>query len=98
LRANTDFGATCAPIARPKRIAHSPAFLFSTGKTPGSATVDRAGLRVRLGAEGGRSAEKIFETVESCACVSMPITTSHDSSCHCSETPPDFASTMIGQR
>ncbi len=35
------------------------------------------GLRVGFGPERGGGAGKIFEAVESCVCVSRPITTSH---------------------
>jgi hypothetical protein len=77
LRAKTDFCATSAPIARPKRMAHSTAFLVEHRQHAGQGKVDRAGLRVRCAPKAVEAPEKILETVASCACVSMPITTSH---------------------
>jgi hypothetical protein len=77
LRAKTDFCATSAPIARPKRMAHSTAFLFSTGKTPGKARSTAQACVFGAAPKAVEAPEKILETVASCACVSMPITTSH---------------------
>lgn len=37
LRSKTDFSATSAPIARPKRIALSTAPILRTGRAPGNA-------------------------------------------------------------
>jgi hypothetical protein len=42
----------------------------------GQRQVDGAGLRVRLGAEGGGGAAEDLAAVDSCACVSKPMMTS----------------------
>src|SRR5690348_12622365 len=65
------------PTARPKRMARSTAPLLSTGSTPGSAR-STAEACVLGGAPNAVDApEKIFDAVDSCACVSSPMTTSH---------------------
>src|SRR2546425_49649 len=66
-----------APIARPNWIARSTAPLFNTGSTPGSAR--STGLAWVFGSAPKRVAAplKILDWVESCACVSRPMTTSH---------------------
>ena len=69
-------GAICALTARPNSMARSTAPLFITGSVPGSAR--STGLAWVLGsapkAVGARL--KIFDWVDSWACVSKPMTTS----------------------
>jgi hypothetical protein len=77
LRAKTDLPATSAPIASPKRMAHSTACLLSTGRTPGRARSTAQAWVLGAAPKAVDAPEKIFEAVASCACVSMPITTSH---------------------
>ena len=76
MRAKIDSGATFAPTARPKRIARSTAPRFITGKVPGKAR--STGEARVFGAAPNCVLEplKILLAVDSCACVSRPMTTS----------------------
>jgi hypothetical protein len=76
LRAKIESGATFAPTANPKRIARSTAPRFITGSVPGNAR--STGEACVFGAAPKCVDEplKIFDCVESCVCVSMPMTTS----------------------
>src|SRR5258708_13825819 len=64
------------PTARPKRIACSTAPRFSTGSTPGSAMSTAEAWVFGSAPNAVAAAEKILLRVRSCACVSMPTTTS----------------------
>src|SRR5688572_22415520 len=66
-----------APTAIPKRIARSTAPLFNTGKTPGNAISTAHAWALGVDPKAVEAPEKIFDCVESCACVSSPMTTSH---------------------
>src|SRR3990167_11311458 len=70
------FGAMAAFTARPNSMAGSTAPLFITGSVPGSArsTAQACVLGSAPKAVGARL--KIFDCVDSWACVSKPITTS----------------------
>src|SRR5499427_9630929 len=70
------FSATLAPVASPKRIARSTAPRFSTGSTPGSARSITVACVLGAPPNAVDAPENILLTVESCACVSRPITTS----------------------
>src|SRR5512143_2451523 len=65
--------------ASPKRIARSTAPRFSTGNTPGSAMSTALACVFGAAPNAVEAPEKIFDAVESCACVSRPTTTSHPS-------------------
>jgi hypothetical protein len=58
-------------------MAHSTAFLLRTGKTPGKARSTAQAWVLGSAPKAVEAPEKIFETVANCACVSMPMTTSH---------------------
>ena len=58
-------------------MAHSTAFLFSTGNTPGSAMSTAQACAFGAAPKAVEAPEKIFDCVASCAWVSSPITTSH---------------------
>ena len=64
------------PTARPKRIARSTAPRFSTGSTPGSAMSTAEACVFGAAPNAVDAPEKIFDAVDSCACVSSPMTTS----------------------
>ncbi|MNW22079.1 hypothetical protein D3C71_2233650 [compost metagenome] len=51
--------------------------MFSTGSTPGSARSTGEACVLASAPNAVEVPEKIFEAVESCVCVSRPITTSH---------------------
>src|ERR1700677_2364529 len=85
-------GAMVAPMARPNSMARCTAPRFITGREPGKAR--STGQACVLGSAPNCVAapEKIFETVDSCVCVSRPITTSHclvmcSHSCRCLAMP-----------
>src|SRR5688572_8266668 len=69
--------ATSAPVAMPNLIARSTAPRFNTGSVPGSAK--SMTLACEFGSEPKwvDAPEKILLAVVSCACVSIPMTTSH---------------------
>src|SRR4029079_16333342 len=69
------------PTASAKRIARSTAPRLATRSTPGSAI--STALACVFGAPPNcvDAPENIFERVDSCACVSSPITTSHCMCC-----------------
>ena len=54
-----------------------PRELLSTGKTPGKARSTAHACVFGAAPNAVAAPEKIFETVANCACVSIPITTSH---------------------
>src|SRR6185369_12253475 len=65
-----------APTARPKRIARSTAPRFNTGRTPGSAISTAEACVFGAAPKAVDAPENIFDAVDSCACVSRPMTTS----------------------
>jgi len=76
LRANTLRRLIVPPTASPKRIARSTAPRFGTGSTPGSAMSTALACVFGAAPNAVDAPEKIFDTVESCAWVSMPMTIS----------------------
>ena len=60
-------------------MARSTAPLLSTGSTPGSAMSTAQACVLGAAPNAVEAPEKIFDAVESWACVSSPMTTSH---CH----------------
>ena len=77
VRAKTETGATCAPMARPNWMAFSTAPRFMTGNTPGNARSTGQACVLGFSPKWVEAPLKILDTVESCACVSRPMTTSH---------------------
>jgi len=76
LRANTERGAICEPVARPNLIARSTAPLFSTGSTPGSARLTASACVFGSAPNAVEAPENILLLVESCVCTSSPMTIS----------------------
>jgi hypothetical protein len=76
LRANTLRWLMVAPMASPKRMARSTAPLFSTGRTPGKAMSTADACEFGAAPKAVDAPEKIFDAVDSCACVSSPMTSS----------------------
>jgi hypothetical protein len=76
LRAKTLFGATVAPIARPKRMARSTAPLLSTGSTPGRAMSTAQAWALGSAPKAVLAPEKILDCVLSWVWISSPMTTS----------------------
>src|SRR6195952_2342270 len=70
-------GAIVDPIANPRRIARSTAPRFITGNEPGNARSTGQACVFGSAQNCVAAPEKILETVDNCACVSRPITTSH---------------------
>src|SRR5690554_1373112 len=70
------FGATCAPMARPKRMARSTAPRLRTGSTPGSAMSTALAWRLGSAPKAVEAPEKILDAVFSWAWTSSPMTTS----------------------
>src|SRR5437868_8742095 len=70
-------GAMVAPIASPNSMARSTAALLSTGSVPGSARSTGQACVLGAAPKAVEAPEKILEAVDSCVCVSRPITTSH---------------------
>src|SRR5262245_20143049 len=68
--------AIVAPTASPKRIARSTAPRLSTGSVPGNARSMTVACVFGAPPNAVDAPEKILLAVESCACVSRPITTS----------------------
>jgi hypothetical protein len=69
--------AISAPMAMPNLIARSTAPRFNTGRVPGNAK--SMTLACEFGSKPNLvdAPEKILLAVVSCACVSIPMTTSH---------------------
>ena len=76
MRAKIERGAIVAPTARPKRIARSTAPRFITGSVPGSARSTADAWVLGSAPKAVEAPLKIFDRVESWACVSKPMTTS----------------------
>ncbi|MNC92476.1 hypothetical protein D3C83_89120 [compost metagenome] len=71
------FAASLPLTASPKRTAFATASRFTTGSTPGSAMSTAHACVFGPAPNAVEAPENIFDAVDSCACVSRPMTTSH---------------------
>jgi len=76
LRAKMLRSAMCALTPKPNSIARSTAPMFITGKVPGKAMSTAQACVLGSAPNATEARLKILLFVESCACVSKPMTTS----------------------